>query len=70
LAYRFKPAAGGTGETIAVWSPPADAVAELPVAAERVTRINGIGEQSVLTFQGGKVRVELKKGAPVYLDVR
>jgi hypothetical protein len=70
LAYRFKSAAGGIGETIAVWSPQADAIVELPVAAGRVTRINGIGEQSVLTAEGGKVRVELKKGAPVYLEVR
>ena len=67
LAYRFKPTAGGSGETIALWSPQADAVVELPIAGAQVTRINGIGEQSELEVQGGRVRVGLKKGAPVYL---
>ena len=70
LAYRFKPRTGGSGETIALWSPQADAAVELPSAAERVTRINGIGEESELQVQAGRVSVKLKKGAPVYLVVR
>jgi hypothetical protein len=41
---------------------------ELPTSAERVSRINGIGEQSELQVQAGKVRVSLKKGAPMYLS--
>jgi hypothetical protein len=70
LAFKFKPAAGGSGETLALWSPQADAFVEFPTSAERVTRINGIGEQSELQVQAGMVRVSLKKGAPVYLGVR
>jgi hypothetical protein len=69
LAFSFKPTAPGSGETIAIWSPQADALLELPIAAERVTRINGIGEQSELQVRAGKVSVDLKKGAPVYLSV-
>ena len=42
---------------------------EVPTAGERVTRINGIGEQSELQARAGKVSVGLKKGAPVYLIV-
>ena len=70
LAFSFKPKAGGSGETIALWSPQADALVELPTAAERVTRINGIGEQSELQVRAGKVSIGLKKGAPVFLIVR
>jgi hypothetical protein len=69
LAFRFKPTAGGSGETIVLWSPQADALVELPAAAERITRINGIGEQSELQVQAGRASVGLKKGAPVYLGV-
>jgi len=68
LAFSFKPTAPGSGETIAIWSPQADSLVELPIAAERVTRINGIGEQSGLQVRAGKVSVDLKKGAPVYLS--
>jgi hypothetical protein len=70
LAFSFKPTARGSGETIAIWSLQADALVELSTAAERVTRINGIGEQSELQVKAGKVSVGLKKGAPVYLIVR
>ena len=70
LAFNFKPAAGGTGETIALWSPQADAGVELPTAALRATCINGMGEQSELQVQAGKVRVTLKRGAPQYLIYR
>jgi hypothetical protein len=70
LAFSFKPRGGGSGETITIWSPQADAQAELPVAAGRVIRINGVGERSELQVQAGKVKVNLKKGAPVYLGVR
>ena len=67
LAFKFKPTAGGPGETIALWSPQADAVVELPTTAPRVTRINGVGEQSEVQVQAGRVSVPLKQGAPVYL---
>jgi hypothetical protein len=67
LAFDFKPTAGNSGETIAFWSPQADAQVEFPTPAQRVTRINGVGEQSELQAQAGKVSIELKKGAPVYL---
>ena len=70
LAFSFKPTARGSGETIAIWSLQADALVELSTAAQRVTRINGIGEQSELQVKAGKVSVGLKKGAPVYLIVR
>lgn len=70
LAFSFKPTARGSGETIAIWSLQADALVDLPTAAERVTRINGIGEQSELQVRAGRVSVGLKKGAPVYLGVR
>jgi len=67
LAFNFKPTAGSSGETIALWSPQADARVELPTTAQRVTHINGVGEQRELQVQGGKVSIELKKGTPVYL---
>ncbi len=67
LAFSFKPVAGGAGQTIALWSPQTDTVVELPTAAERVTRINAIGERSEVRPEAGKVRVELRSGAPVYL---
>lgn len=67
LAFSFKPMAGGSGETIALWNPQADTDIELPATARRITRINGIGEQSELEARAGKVSVKLKKGAPVYL---
>jgi hypothetical protein len=69
LAFNFKPTAGGPGQTIALWSPQTDARVEFPSSAQRVTRINGIGEQSELLVQAGKVSVDLKKGAPVYLFI-
>jgi hypothetical protein len=67
LAFNFKATAGGSGETIALWSPQADAIVELPTRAKRVTRINGVGEQNELQVQAGRVSIELKQGAPVYL---
>ena len=67
LAFNFKPTAGGSGETIALWSPQADAQVELPTTAERFNRINGIGEKSELQAHAGKLSVALKPGAPVYL---
>ncbi len=70
LAFNFKPTAGGSEETIALWSPQGDAVVEVPTAAQQVTRINAIGESSELRVHAGEVRVELKKGAPVYLLYR
>jgi len=70
LAFNFKPTTGGSGETIALWSPQGDAVVELPSAAQRVTRLNGVGEPSKLQVRAGKVSIELKKGAPVYLLYR
>jgi len=69
LAFSFKPPTGASGETIALWSPQADALVELPTTAQRVTRINGIGEQSELQIKDGRVSVGLKKGAPVYLGL-
>ena len=67
LAYRFKPKAGGAGETIALWSPQVDTLLSLPTTAMRVTRINGVGEQSELQVQAGRVSLELRRGAPAYL---
>ena len=67
LAFNFKPTAGSSGETIALWSPQADVRVELPSPAQWVTHINGVGEHRELQVQGGKVSIELKKGAPVYL---
>jgi Beta-galactosidase len=69
LAFSFKPTAGGSGETIALWSPQADTLVELPTTAQRVARINGIGEESELQVRDGRVNVGLKKGAPVYLGL-
>ena len=67
LAFNFRPTAGNSGETIALWSPQADARVELPTPAQRVTHINGVGEQRDLQVQAGRVSIELKKGAVVYL---
>ena len=69
LAFSFKPAAGGPGETIVVWSPQADAVVELPITGTSATRINGVGEQSELPVLAGKLSLALKKGAPLYLQI-
>ncbi len=67
LVYKFQPSTGDKGETYACWSPLADAEVELPTKAPQVTRINGIGERGELRATDGKVRVKLRKGAPVYL---
>jgi hypothetical protein len=67
LAFNFRPAAGSSGETIALWSPQADTRVELPSTAQQITRINGIGEESKLKVQFGKLIVDLKKGTPIYL---
>ena len=67
LGFKFRNQAATPGDTIALWSPQADAQVELPVASRRLIRINGIGEQSQLAVRDGQVKVDLKKGAPVYL---
>lgn len=69
LGFRFKPIAGGVGETIVLWSPQADAVVRLSVTGVGVTRVNGVGEQSVLRVVDGKASIALRKGAPVYLQM-
>jgi hypothetical protein len=63
FAYRFV----GKGEVIAVWSPEGDRTVTLPVTGKRVTMVNTIGESH--ECRGGKVKVELRGGAPVYLVV-
>lgn len=70
LAFKFSDRPGGSGQTIAVWSPQSDARVEIPVVGPRVTRVNGVGESGGLEVVGGKVGLELKRGAPVYLLVR
>jgi len=67
LAFNFKSMTGSSTETVAVWSPQADAAADFPTAARRVIRVNAIGEESELQIRDGKVTVNLRKGAPVYL---
>ncbi len=67
LAFNFKPRAGGSGETIALWSPQSDARVELPCRTQGVIRVNGIGEERALAVEASKVSIELKAGAPAYL---
>jgi len=67
LAFRFRPKAGDPPDTVALWSPQADAKVELPTSAQQITRINAMGEESELKVEAGRMTVELKKGAPVYL---
>ncbi|MCP5524205.1 MAG: beta-galactosidase [Verrucomicrobiales bacterium] len=70
FAFKFSGDAGNPGETIAVWCPQADTRVALPVGAEHVTRINAMGEKEELQVQAGKVELELKRGAPLYLLCR
>jgi len=67
VGFNFKGHAGAPGETIALWSPQSDAQIALPVTGKRFTRVNGIGEQSELAVRDGRVKVDLRKGAVVYL---
>jgi len=67
MAHRFKSKPGSTGEAIALWNPQADAAFDFPITAARVTRVNGIGEEREILVEGGKIKMELKRGAPVYL---
>lgn len=67
FTFRFKAAAGDPRETIAAWSPVADARVEFSLAADRATLVNGVGERLELRPVGGKLIVDLKKGAPVFL---
>ena len=69
FAFRFQSSAGSPGSVLAVWSPLTDTRVELPVPAERILRVNAVGERSELQAAGGKLNVELKKGAAVYLVV-
>jgi hypothetical protein len=67
LGFKFKDKGGTAGETIVLWSPQTDAPAEVPVTGGNASRINGIGEKSQLTIRDGKVKVDLRKGAAVYI---
>ncbi len=67
LAFRFTPRDLSAGETVAMWSPKEDARVSLATEARQVTRVNGMGERSELVVREGRVEVELKAGAPVYL---
>ncbi|HWI56832.1 MAG TPA: beta-galactosidase, partial [Bacillota bacterium] len=67
FAYNFKPSPGCPGNVIALWHPTADARAELPVKARRLTRVNAVGERTELQAVDGKVSGDLKQGAPVFL---
>jgi hypothetical protein len=69
FAFRFKASSGVPGDVIAAWSPLANARVELPVSASHLVRVNGIGERADLQAPGGRVSVNLKKGAPVYLVI-
>ncbi len=70
LAFRFVPVAGGSDTAVAVWSPQAGAQVELPVETQQVTRINAIGEAGKVQVTAGKVSLNLRRGAPVYLLYR
>jgi len=67
LGFKFKGHGEGVSETIALWSPQADVRVDLPFKGKQVTRVNGMGEQSELVVQDGKMKVDLRKGAVVYL---
>lgn len=67
LAFRFRPTDGGPGETLAVWSPAADAALSLPTTAKQARRVNTLGEESSLPSAEGQVKLQLQRGAPVYL---
>ncbi len=63
FAYRFE----GPGTVIALWSPEGERTVMVPVAGKRVMLENTIGETREV--RAGKVKVELRGGAPVYLVV-
>jgi hypothetical protein len=67
MAYRFKPANGGPGNVIALWNPSKDARVEVPCPAAKATLMNAVGERKELTAANGRVAIELRKGATVYL---
>jgi hypothetical protein len=67
FAYRFVPAAQEDSSVIALWSPERDATVEVPVGETGVERMNAVGETRELKPDQGKARVDLRKGAPVYL---
>ena len=66
FAYGFKSEESG-GEVIALWNSDREVKLSWPISVERVTCVNTVGESKVLIAQKGKIELELKKGAPLYL---
>ena len=67
LAFAFQPVAGGPGQTLVLWSPRTEVRFDLPTTAQRVTRLNALGEPTDLPVQAGRVTLLLRPGAPEYL---
>ena len=73
MAWRF--ATGDDGKdpkdaarhVTVLWNPLADAEATVPVRAAQLHRVNAMGESSSLTAREGRVVVQLRRGAVVYL---
>jgi hypothetical protein len=55
------------GRVTVLWNPHRDSEPLVPVRTARVQRLNAVGEVEWLGARDGRVRVPLRRGAPVYL---
>jgi len=55
------------GRVTVLWNPHRDTEPLVPVRTARVQRLNAVGEVTWLEARDGRVRVPLRRGAPVYL---
>ena len=74
FAYRFAAARPGGRNAFALWNPSRATTAELKLSANRVQRVNAVGEVTELATEAVPgdettrlLRLELKAGAPVYV---
>jgi hypothetical protein len=67
LAFSFVDKAKPDRRVIALWNPRRDIEHDLPVRAQRVQRVNAMGETAWLDASNGRVTVRLRRGAVLYL---
>ncbi len=67
FAAEFESKDGKTPGVLALWSAEKDATVAVPATGEKAVLVNAIGEQRPLQIKEGRVEIDLKTGAPVYL---
>jgi hypothetical protein len=72
LAWSFSHPSQPDRRVLALWNPFRDTTLELPVPVQRIQRVNAVGEAAWLEAKNGRIQVQLRRGAPLYLasDIR